>query len=88
MFALVDGNNFYVSCERAFRPSLLGRAEQQAAAAAVAQQQVQALRNELEAERRRAAAADERADLYRTGRDQAIDELRALRPQRGRDLER
>ena len=22
MFALVDGNNFYVSCERAFRPSL------------------------------------------------------------------
>ncbi len=25
MFALVDGNNFYVSCERAFRPSLVGR---------------------------------------------------------------
>ena len=25
MFALVDGNNFYVSCERAFRPSLLGK---------------------------------------------------------------
>lgn len=25
MFALVDGNNFYVSCERAFRPSLEGR---------------------------------------------------------------
>ncbi len=25
MFALVDGNNFYVSCERVFRPSLLGR---------------------------------------------------------------
>ncbi|WP_404299100.1 Y-family DNA polymerase [Alicycliphilus denitrificans] len=24
MFALVDGNNFYVSCERAFRPSLEG----------------------------------------------------------------
>lgn len=24
MFALVDGNNFYVSCERAFRPSLQG----------------------------------------------------------------
>ena len=22
MFALVDGNNFYVSCERVFRPSL------------------------------------------------------------------
>jgi DNA polymerase V len=26
MFALVDGNNFYVSCERVFRPSLEGRA--------------------------------------------------------------
>ncbi len=25
MYALVDGNNFYVSCERAFRPTLLGR---------------------------------------------------------------
>ena len=25
MYALVDGNNFYVSCERAFRPSLNGR---------------------------------------------------------------
>lgn len=24
MFALIDGNNFYVSCERAFRPSLQG----------------------------------------------------------------
>ncbi|RZA28607.1 MAG: DNA polymerase V subunit UmuC, partial [Proteobacteria bacterium] len=24
MFALVDGHNFYVSCERLFRPSLLG----------------------------------------------------------------
>ena len=24
MFALIDGNNFYVSCERAFRPSLRG----------------------------------------------------------------
>jgi DNA polymerase V len=22
LFALVDGNNFYVSCERVFRPSL------------------------------------------------------------------
>ena len=22
MFALLDGNNFYVSCERVFRPSL------------------------------------------------------------------
>lgn len=26
MFALVDGNNFFVSCERVFRPSLAGRA--------------------------------------------------------------
>ena len=25
MHALVDGNNFYVSCERVFRPSLNGR---------------------------------------------------------------
>jgi len=26
MYALVDGNNFYVSCERVFRPSLRDRA--------------------------------------------------------------
>lgn len=25
MFALIDGNNFYVSCERVFRPDLIGR---------------------------------------------------------------
>ncbi|MDE6402212.1 MAG: SOS mutagenesis and repair protein UmuC, partial [Muribaculaceae bacterium] len=25
MFALVDCNNFFVSCERVFRPSLIGR---------------------------------------------------------------
>ena len=25
MYALVDGNNFYVSCERVFRPSLNGQ---------------------------------------------------------------
>ena len=25
MFALVDGNNFYASCERVFRPRLTGR---------------------------------------------------------------
>lgn len=25
MYALVDGNNFYVSCERVSRPSLVGR---------------------------------------------------------------
>jgi nucleotidyltransferase/DNA polymerase involved in DNA repair len=26
MYALVDGNNFYASCERVFRPSLNGQA--------------------------------------------------------------
>jgi len=25
LIALVDGNNFYVSCERVFRPDLIGR---------------------------------------------------------------
>jgi len=25
MYALIDGNNFYVSCERVFRPDLRGR---------------------------------------------------------------
>jgi DNA polymerase V len=25
MYALVDGNNFYVSCQRVFHPSLVGR---------------------------------------------------------------
>ena len=50
--------------------------------------QVQELRQQLEAEKRRAAKADELAELYRSGRDQAIDELRALRPQRGHGLER
>ena len=25
MYALIDGNNFYVSCERVFAPRLLGR---------------------------------------------------------------
>ena len=25
MFALIDGNNFYVSCERVFQPRLIGR---------------------------------------------------------------
>lgn len=66
-----------------------GRAEQQAAAAAVVQKQVRDLRNELEAERRRAEKANEMADLYRSGRDAALDELRSInRPQKGRDLER
>ena len=64
------------------------RAEQQQAQAAMAQKQVQELRQQLEAEKRRAAKADELAATYRAGRDQAIDELRALRPQRGHGLER
>ena len=54
----------------------------------LAERQVQELRRELEAERRKAAKADERADLYLSGRDQAMDELRALRQQLGHGLER
>ena len=53
-----------------------------------AERQAQELRRELEAERRRSAKADELAQVYRQGRDQALDELRALRPQRGHGLER
>lgn len=64
------------------------RAEQQQAQAAMAQKQVQELRQELEQQRKRADKADELAATYRAGRDQAIDELRALRPQRGHGLER
>ena len=58
------------------------------ARAELAERQAQELRRELEAERRKAAKADERAELYLSGRDQAIDELRALRQQRGHGLER
>lgn len=54
----------------------------------MAQKQVQELRRELEAAQRQAAKADELAELYRSGRDQAIDELRALRPQRDHDMDR
>lgn len=25
MYALIDGNNFYVSCERVFQPRLIGQ---------------------------------------------------------------
>ncbi|MCW5263608.1 hypothetical protein D5045_26860 [Verminephrobacter eiseniae] len=64
------------------------RAEQHQAQAAMVQKQVQELRQQLEAEKRRTAKADELAATYRAGRDQAIDELRALRPQRGHGLER
>ena len=58
------------------------------ARAELAERQAQELRRELEAERRRAAKADELAELYRSGQDQALDELRTLRPQRGHGLER
>ena len=68
--------------------NMKARVEQEKAEAALAQKQVQELRRELEAAQRRAEKADELADLYRSGRDQAIDELRAIRPQRGHGLER
>ena len=64
------------------------RAEQQEAQAAMAQKQVQELRRQLEAERQRAARSDALAKTYQQGRDAALDELRALRPQRGHGLER
>ena len=57
------------------------------ARAELAERQAQELRRELEAERRKAAKAYELAELYRSGRDQAIDELQAVRPHRGHDLE-
>ena len=63
------------------------RAEQQQAQAAMAQKQVQELRRELEAAQRRASKADELAELYRNGRDAALDELAALRD-RGHGLVR
>ena len=56
--------------------------------AELAERQAQELRRELEAERRKAAKAHELAELYRSGRDQAIDELRAIQPQRGHGLAR
>ena len=48
------------------------------ARAELAERQAQELRRELEAERRRAAKADELAALYRSGRDAALDELAEL----------
>ena len=55
------------------------RVEQEKAVAALAQKQVQELRRELEAERRKAEKADELAKLYQSGRDAALDELAELR---------
>ena len=48
--------------------NMKARVEQEKAEAALAQKQVQELRRELEAERRKAAKADELAELYRSGR--------------------
>ena len=52
------------------------------ARAELAERQVQELRRELEQQRKRADKADELAQVYRQGRDAALDELRASRPQR------
>lgn len=68
--------------------NMKARVEQEKADAALAQKQVQELRRELEQQRKRAAQADELAQIYRQGRDAALDELRAIRPQRGHGLER
>lgn len=62
--------------------------DRQQAEVAQAKKQAQELRREMEAAQRRAAKADELAEFYRSGRDQAIDELRALKPQRGHDYQR
>lgn len=53
-----------------------------------AMKQFAELRRELDAAKKLAVRSDKLAKLYQQGRDEAIDELRALRPQRGRDLER
>ena len=58
------------------------------ARAELAERQAQELRRELEQQRKRADKADELAQVYRQGRDAALDELRELRPQRGHGLER
>ena len=42
----------------------------------------------LEQQRKRADKANELAQVYQQGRDAALDELRAIRPQRGHGLER
>ena len=66
-----------------------GRAEQQTAAVALAQKEVQGLRRELEAERRRADKSDELAGIYRSGRDAALDEISSMKmPQKDRNFER
>jgi hypothetical protein len=64
------------------------RIEQREAIAAQAIKREHELQHELEALRYRAAKADELAEIYRSGRDAALDELRTLRPQQGSDLTR
>ena len=59
--------------------NMKARVEQEKAEAALAQKQVQELRRELEAERRKAAKAYELAEQYQSGRDAALDELAELR---------
>lgn len=67
--------------------NMKARVEQEKAEAALAQKQAQELRRELEAAKRRAAKADELAEIYRSGRDAALDELSELK-QPGHGLER
>ena len=50
--------------------------------AELAERKAQELRRELDAERRKAAKADELAEMYRSGRDAALDELRAIQRRR------
>ena len=64
-----------------------GQLASQQAEAALALRQVQELRRQLEAAQRRASKADELAELYRNGRDAALDELAELRD-RGHGLVR
>ena len=64
-----------------------GQLASQQAEAALALRQVQELRRQLEAAQRRASKADELAELYRSGRDAALDELAELRD-RGHGLVR
>lgn len=52
------------------------------ARAELAERQAQELRRELEQQRKRADKSDELAEMYRSGRDQAIDELRAIQRRR------
>lgn len=52
------------------------------ARAELAERQAQELRRELEQQRKRADKSDELAEMYRSGRDAALDELRAIQRRR------